>query len=690
MMTRSLQIAAPARTAIVGLALVFLGTNLGAALEIVFVSPEPRSLTASLDSRIRIEFDRPVDRQTLTPASFWAFGRWSGAADGALRVSRDGRVVTLTPARRFSAGESVMVILSRDLRGADGSPLRAAGFSYQFWTRTRGSGFDLAEIDRFSTRSDPEATTRTYGGFGSDLNGDGFLDLTVVNEDTNDLRIFLNRGDYTGTFAGFEEPTTPVGNVPSPSEPSDFNRDGLVDVAVANTQDETVSVLLGNGDGTFAPARSVFVGGEPRGITVLDADGDGDTDIAATSFELGRVTVLENDGAGDFTEGFFFGSGGDNGGGGERAIAAADMNSDGLLDLVVGLLTAQEIQIWTNDGAGSFTLNATQASGGEVWMVMIGDLDGNGTEDVATVNSRTDNGAILMGDGEGGLEAPRMTSTDPFPLATDLADLDGDGDLDWVTSSFFGNWLLFENDGSGSFALERSIAAPQAASCSLPMDLDNDGVLDLVLIDELEDEVVLMRSRATILDAGFESGDFSGWSKAKGSLTVVGHGLGGTGHALEVGVDGRRAFVETRRPNRESSLSLTLLMNPSSLELGDQSIEILRLGGGKATATMTLERSGSRYRLRLFARDADGFREIGATRIRGDRTSRIGVEWSSASGRDLPDGRAALLRKGKVRAEALDLANHGEIVRRLRIGLLSGSETAAGGSFLIDEVLATR
>ncbi len=662
-----------------------LGATPVCALEIVSISPTRHALAAPVDTRIRVEFDRPIERSSVTPRSLWAFGRWSGAADGVIRFSADGRTVTLTPDRRFSAGEQVMVILSRDLAGTDGSPLRVGGYSYQFWTRSRGNGFDFHEIDRFTTRSAPEITSRAYGGFGSDLNGDGFLDLTIVNEDTDDLRVFLNRADRSGTFSDFLEPTVAVGNVPSPSEPSDFNRDGLVDVAVANTQDETVSILLGNGDGTFAPARNVFVGGEPRGIAVLDADGDGDVDIAATSFALGRVSVLENDGTGVFSEGAVFGTES-----GERAIAAGDMNDDGLLDLVVGELTAQQVRVWTNDGDGSFTSMGARASGGEVWMLVLGDVDGNRTEDVVVVNSQTNNGGVLMGDGNGRLEAPRITPTDPFPLATDLADLDGDGDLDWVTSSFSGNWLLFENNGSGSFSLAAEFVAPQAASCSLPMDLDNDGVLDLVLIDEIADEIILLKNRLVFLASGFESGDTSEWSRAKGSVTVVEPGLSGTGHALAVTADGRRSFVESKRPGREDSLVLAFELDPRQLDLGAEVVEILRLGGGQAPATLTMERSRSRFRVRLWARDANGVRRVGSTRIRADRPVVLQVEWSSASGSTFADGRAALRKNGRLRAVADDLANHGETIQKVRLGLPRGTGGVVSGSFLVDEILITR
>jgi hypothetical protein len=650
-------------------------------LTVVGTRPAGRSLAARTGTSITVEFDRPVRRSSVTPSSFWAFGRWSGAASGSFSFEDGDRVVVLNPTRRFSAGETVMVVLSRDLEAVDGSPLRSSGYSYHFWTRSLGSGFTFTETDRFSTRSSPSVTTRSYGGFGSDLDGDGLLDLTIVNEDTNDLRTFMNLG-AAGMSDDFLDPPASVGDVPSPSEPTDFDRDGDVDVVVANTQGGSVSILLGNGDGTFGAPQTVDVGGEPRGVAVLDADGDGDIDVAATSFIDGTVTVLLNDGTGLFGSPSSFGTGA-----GERAIAAADMNNDGVLDLVVGTLIGQEILVYTGDGDGSYTLAGRQPSGGESWMLVLGDLNGDRAEDVAVVNSDSDNGAILFGDGGGGLAPPQVLPTDPFPLAADLADLDGDGDLDWVTSSFFGDWMAFENDGTGSFSLVESYDAPQAASCSIPMDLDNDGVLDLVLIDELEDEVILMAGGARGFASGFESGDTSDWSRSRGAVEVVSPGLSGTDHALEVLVDGRRArsWVESRHPKKEPSFVASFVFQANGVDLGGERVEILRFASRRRQVVLSLEGAGGGYRVYLEAGDGGGLREIGSVAVPASREVRLGVEWSSASSATSGDGRVVLSKDGRVRASAFDLDNHGEVVNKVQLGLPSGSAGASGGAFLVDE-----
>ena len=238
-------------------------TILADDLKVTMVEPPSHTVIAPIHGPIVVHFDRPVNPSTINSDTFKAFGRWSGAVSGTYGFADGNQAVSLRPERPLSSGELVMVVLSHEIQALDSSFLRSAGYSWQFWTAAQSSALNFVEIDRMSTRVVPFLPSRAYGGIASDLNEDTFLDITIVNEDTADLRVFLNEADRTGLFEAFIQPTFPVRDRASPSEPADFNADGHVDICVANINNNTVSVLLGVGNGTFVPQQLILMGSAP-------------------------------------------------------------------------------------------------------------------------------------------------------------------------------------------------------------------------------------------------------------------------------------------------------------------------------------------------------------------------------------------------------------------------------------------
>ena len=466
-------------------------------LQVVGISPTSNFLTAPVNTVISVNLDEAVNPATVTPASFWAFGRWSGPAEGVISIENGGMTIRLTPDNPFSAGEQVMVILSESITALTGSSIQSGGYSFLFWTKAGPATLDFTVIANWSTRTNPNVSTRSYGGVGSDLNNDGHLDIAVINEDTADVRCYLNQGNGTGLFGQMITPVSSVNLQASPNEPADFNRDGNVDLVVCNIAMDTVSILLGNGDGTFQPQQQIDVGLAPRGVAVLDVDGDGDMDVVNTNYGNGNLSILINTGnaSGVFGPPSFF----EGGGAGERSLATGDMNEDGLLDLVIGMINSGEIVINLNDGDGTFTESDSEPAVSGTWMLALGDLNGDGHLDLTSVNASQDNGTVNFGNGDGTISPPDVYPADNFPLATDVGDMDGDGDLDWVISSYLGDWYFYVNDGDGNFSFQEEILAPVAASCAVMMDVDNDGDLDLTLIDELADVVIIYQQEGLAL-----------------------------------------------------------------------------------------------------------------------------------------------------------------------------------------------
>jgi hypothetical protein len=465
-------------------------------LDVLQLTPRPNALNAPLDSTIRIEFDRPLDPATVSSSNIGAFGRWSGPVGGTLQLADNNQTILFDPDANFTSGDLVSVNLSDGLLAADGSSLPTGSFSQQFWTRSqRVTNLSYTQIDVMPTGPG----TRPYGGVATDLNNDGWLDITAVNEDTADLRVYMNRADGSGLFHPYTStPTTSIGDRASPSEPADFNGDGNADLAVVNINDNSVSIVLGNGDGTFAPQQEIAVGQLPRGIAVLDFDGDGDADVVNSNANSSTLSLIENLGNGVFSN---TPTTIDAGVTSEWSLMAGDMNNDGISDLVVGSGGSSQIRVLSGNGDGTFTPEAIASTGGRSWQISLGDVNGDGNIDVASANAQTGNGSILLGNGDGTFGtrsiynvASMGSGSNGFPLASDLGDLDGDGDLDWITSSFNGEWVVLENDGTGNFDFFTELSAPAAASCSLMADFDNDGDLDLAMFDEIDDVIIIRRN----------------------------------------------------------------------------------------------------------------------------------------------------------------------------------------------------
>jgi len=217
----------------------------------------------------------------------------------------------------------------------------------------------------------------------ADFNGDGIPDLAVIDGDNSTVDILFGNGN--GTFTP-EATTPPISGIPLNFATGDFNGDGKMDLAVAENNG-TIAILLGNGDGTFAASGSVnsASGGSPSPIAVADFNGDGKLDIAVVAGGYASanesVSVLTGNGDGTFNSPF-------SSPGSTSTIVTwiqvADFNQDGTPDVVLAD-SGGSARVFLNNGSGSLHASFPVVSGLRVpyyLEVGVGDLNGDGYPDI--------------------------------------------------------------------------------------------------------------------------------------------------------------------------------------------------------------------------------------------------------------------------------------------------------------------
>jgi hypothetical protein len=302
-----------------------------------------------------------------------------------------------------------------------------------------------------------------------DFNGDNKPDLAVLNNPTNDLapsiKIFLNDGK--GNFIDGMAVTTGLSN-PHAVIVDDFTGDHKNDLAVANYDNNTVTIYRGDGRGGFVLGTIANVGAYPINLVAGDFNGDGKRDIAVANYGApdvspkipGTLGILTGSGNGAFTyRSFGIGSGNEE----PRGLAIADFNRDGKSDIAMVNYGSNNVSIFRGDGFGGFSIQTTKSTYGSFSRsAAAGDLNGDGKPDLVVANYKSDNLSVFLGTGTGTLNDPTwiytgtddtnpLEHTDPVNIA--LADFDADGKLDIVvTNSVTNDIAIHRGNGSGGFA----------------------------------------------------------------------------------------------------------------------------------------------------------------------------------------------------------------------------------------------
>lgn len=269
----------------------------------------------------------------------------------------------------------------------------------------------------------------------------------------------------------------PTGAAPIDVKIADLNGDGHPDLAVANDGTNTVSVLSGDGTGSFGPKTDYTIGGGPHSVAIADLNGDGKPDLAVTNYLSNTVSVLINDGAGHFGARTDFGTGNS-----PFSVAIADMNNDGKPDLVVANYYGSNVSVLLSAGSGSFNPKTDYAAGAYPSSVVVADFDQDGNLDVAVAEEVSGKVGVFMGSGGGVLAPVNELAAGSGTWSIGAADLNLDGKVDLVAGNFqSGTVSVFLGQAGGSFAAHQDFPAGDTPRALFVGDVNSDGFPDVVL-----------------------------------------------------------------------------------------------------------------------------------------------------------------------------------------------------------------
>ncbi len=293
-----------------------------------------------------------------------------------------------------------------------------------------------------------------------------------------------------------------VGTAPFGITAADLNRDGAPDLISANSKANSITVMLNNGNGEFGGRVDYDVGNSPHSVTAIDINGDDDLDLAVANQLDNSVIVLLNDGTGSFAiadEYDVYDA--------PYTLFSSDVNGDGLTDLGAACVGYSNnygfVSMLLNDGLGSLGSRQDYIVSYKPTSLNTADLDGDGDFDMSTSDLNSNQISVFKNNRNGFFSSRKLYDAGTFPDWIASGDFDGDGDIDLIACNQFGSTItVLYNNGNAVFDSTRGYPTGSIPTCVATGDIDGDSDLDIITANRTGGSISIFTNDGT--------GNFSG------------------------------------------------------------------------------------------------------------------------------------------------------------------------------------